>query len=99
MRGNDWGQGDTSILTCGYTETALCLDHGPWPSTGCYLAQDEPFHARQTRQYCTGNWADWDPKITTFPGLYLVGVAYARLLQLALHIWSTPTVSEVSNLP
>ena len=62
-------------------------------SPACNPAQDEPFHVRQTQQYCLGNWADWDPKITTFPGLYVAGVAYARLLQLAGPLWRGPHVS------
>lgn len=32
---------------------------------------DEPFHEKQTIAYCDGKWSEWDPKITTFPGLYL----------------------------
>jgi hypothetical protein len=32
--------------------------------------QDEPFHEKQTIAYCEGKWTEWDPKITTFPGLY-----------------------------
>jgi hypothetical protein len=63
----------------------------------CGFAQDEPFHVKQTRQYCAGNWADWDPKITTFPGLYVVAVAYARLLQLAASSWRAPHVSNSHN--
>lgn len=41
--------------------------------------QDEIFHVRQTQQYCRGDFAHWDPKITTFPGLYLLGSAFGRL--------------------
>ncbi|KAI7335530.1 hypothetical protein KC315_g3172 [Hortaea werneckii] len=33
---------------------------------------DEVFHVRQAQLYCAGNFHDWDPKITTPPGLYLV---------------------------
>ncbi|PRP80027.1 hypothetical protein PROFUN_12314 [Planoprotostelium fungivorum] len=43
---------------------------------------DEPFHVPQTQRYCSNN-LEWDPKITTFPGLYVVAVAYAKLLQLS----------------
>ena len=35
---------------------------------------DEPFHVKQTQEYCAGNWSVWDEKITTFPGLYLLAV-------------------------
>ena len=42
--------------------------------------QDEPFHVPQTQRYCKGNFLEWDAKITTFPGLYLLGAAWAKLL-------------------
>ncbi|CAK9094465.1 unnamed protein product [Durusdinium trenchii] len=32
---------------------------------------DEIFHIPQAQKYCQGQFAEWDPKITTFPGLYL----------------------------
>jgi alpha-1,2-glucosyltransferase len=31
--------------------------------------QDEPFHIPQAQAYCEGDYAKWDPKITTPPGL------------------------------
>ena len=37
------------------------------------VSQDEPFHIGQTQQYCRGKFKEWDPKITTFPGLYFFG--------------------------
>jgi alpha-1,2-glucosyltransferase len=37
----------------------------------------------QTQLYCAGRWREWDPKITTFPGLYLVGAALGRLAHAA----------------
>ncbi|KAL6762260.1 DIE2/ALG10 family-domain-containing protein [Haematococcus lacustris] len=53
---------------------ALVNRHVPLP----YM--DEPFHVPQTQQYCRGVWDAWDPKITTLPGLYLLGAAQARVL-------------------
>lgn len=41
--------------------------------------QDEPFHVPQTQRWCGGRWWEWDPKITTFPGLYFFGVAAGGL--------------------
>ncbi|KAJ9367550.1 CAZyme family GT59 [Paecilomyces variotii] len=32
---------------------------------------DEVFHVRQAQTYWAHNWTQWDPKITTPPGLYL----------------------------
>lgn len=42
---------------------------------------DEIFHLRQTHTYCQGLWREWDSKITTPPGLYILGVAYGRTLE------------------
>ena len=33
------------------------------------VRQDEPFHIPQAQAYCEGDYAKWDPKITTPPGL------------------------------
>ena len=40
--------------------------------------QDEIFHVPQTQKYCRGLFTEWDPKITTFPGLYVAGAALGR---------------------
>lgn len=50
-------------------------------------SQDEPFHIPQTQQYCSGDFQGWDPKITTFPGLYLLGTVWAHGLTLASRIF------------
>lgn len=31
--------------------------------------KDEIFHIRQAQTYCAGRWTQWDPKLTTPPGL------------------------------
>eukprot|EP00887_Chlorella_sp_A99_P002315 scaffold10.g2315.t1 len=36
---------------------------------------DEVFHVPQAQLYCAGQWREWHPKITTFPGLYVLGAA------------------------
>ena len=61
-----------SIIIC------LCVLCHTLPLLAC--AQDEVFHERQTRAYCAGHWGEWDPKITTLPGLYLMGAPFARTL-------------------
>ncbi|GBB95704.1 hypothetical protein RclHR1_00260009 [Rhizophagus clarus] len=33
---------------------------------------DEIFHISQAKQYCNGNYFDWNPKLTTPPGLYII---------------------------
>ena len=40
---------------------------------------DEIFHVPQTQAYCSGNWTQWDPKITTPPGLYILGASFATI--------------------
>ena len=42
--------------------------------------QDEWFHVPQTQRYCRGDYEHWDPKITTFPGLYLLGKFHASAM-------------------
>ncbi|XP_014474208.1 PREDICTED: putative Dol-P-Glc:Glc(2)Man(9)GlcNAc(2)-PP-Dol alpha-1,2-glucosyltransferase [Dinoponera quadriceps] len=36
---------------------------------------DEAFHIPQVLRYCAWNFTEWDPKITTLPGLYLITTA------------------------
>ncbi|KAI9014801.1 alpha-2-glucosyltransferase Alg10 [Gaertneriomyces semiglobifer] len=40
---------------------------------------DEVFHVGQAQQYCSGNFATWDPKITTPPGLYGTSYLFASI--------------------
>lgn len=35
---------------------------------------DEEFHLRQGLHYCHQRFSEWDPKITTFPGLYIASL-------------------------
>ena len=39
------------------------------PELTCAPPQDEIFHVPQTEKYCDGQWSDWDPALTTPPGL------------------------------
>lgn len=63
---------------------------------------DEIFHVPQSDRYCRGI-LDWDPKITTFPGLYLVSAPIARLLSPVFsslqlpHSCSTPWLYRIIN--
>jgi len=45
-----------------------------------------------TQQYCRGDFISWDPKITTFPGLYYLGTLYAWLSHLIFSWMSIPLV-------
>lgn len=40
---------------------------------------DEIFHVTQAQTYCDGNFTEWNDKITTLPGLYLLNSIPARL--------------------
>jgi len=57
--------------------------HAPPPLTPA-RAQDEVFHVPQTQRYCSGDWQAWDAKITTFPGTYWLGAAWAACLRPVL---------------
>lgn len=51
-----------------------------------HVYMDELFHVRQTVKYCQGHFDQWDPKITTPPGLYYLGWAYAQALKLPCNV-------------
>ncbi|WEJ93707.1 glucosyltransferase [Yamadazyma tenuis] len=57
---------------------------------------DEIFHLRQCETYCRYEFGVWDSKITTPPGLYLLGFGFAKLLS----VFSDPieTVCENHNI-
>ncbi|KAF6766103.1 glucosyltransferase [Ephemerocybe angulata] len=40
---------------------------------------DEPFHIPQAQAYCQGEYAKWDPKITTPPGLYIMSLLIKKV--------------------
>eukprot|EP00884_Botryococcus_braunii_P015446 jgi/Botrbrau1/2585/Bobra.145_1s0013.1 len=48
---------------------------------------DEVFHVPQTIRYCEADYGAWDPKITTFPGLYVFGAGLARGLHSLLELF------------
>ena len=41
---------------------------------------DEIFHVPQAQKYCNYKFDEWDPKITTLPGLYFISFACLRTL-------------------
>ncbi|MCJ1479367.1 glucosyltransferase [Lambiella insularis] len=57
---------------------------------------DEVFHIRQALTYWANNWGQWDPKITTPPGLYVASYAWLWLLQ-AFRVSST-LVTQLRSL-
>jgi hypothetical protein len=50
------------------------------------------------QQYCRGDFVTWDPKITTFPGIYYLGSAYAWASYLLLS-WAGASLVGVSCCP
>ncbi|KAJ7596752.1 glucosyltransferase [Mycena floridula] len=47
---------------------------------------DEPFHIPQAQAYCRGDFATWDPKLTTPPGLYLMSVLMKRIFMFKCNV-------------
>ncbi|KAK1783008.1 DIE2/ALG10 family-domain-containing protein [Copromyces sp. CBS 386.78] len=68
---------------------ALVNHYAPEP----YL--DEVFHIPQAQTYCGGRYQEWDDKITTPPGLYLLSVGWHKLMRLAE---CTPSSLRSNNL-
>ncbi|CEP63132.1 dolichyl-P-Glc:Glc(2)Man(9)GlcNAc(2)-PP-dolichol alpha-1,2- glucosyltransferase LALA0_S07e03092g [Lachancea lanzarotensis] len=79
------------LIICG-----LCF-HVLTTRTIPYLYIDEVFHVSQTIQYINGAWSSWDPKITTPPGLYVLGWFNYRVMR-ALTSWSTLAILRLTNL-
>eukprot|EP01102_Stenamoeba_stenopodia_P002557 TRINITY_DN12406_c0_g1_i1.p1 TRINITY_DN12406_c0_g1~~TRINITY_DN12406_c0_g1_i1.p1 ORF type:complete len:517 (-),score=65.02 TRINITY_DN12406_c0_g1_i1:16-1566(-) len=56
---------------------------------------DEIFHVPQAQKYCQLIFEDYDPMITTFPGLYLFALAYERVLSFVQYsLYLLRVVSE-----
>ena len=62
-----------------------------------YQFIDEKFHIGQTLTYIKGNWLEWDPKITTPPGLYIIGWLNYHLMRPIFKNWSTLTILRLVN--
>ncbi|KAJ6699601.1 ALPHA-12-GLUCOSYLTRANSFERASE ALG10 [Salix purpurea] len=61
---------------------------------------DEIFHIPQAQQYCKGNFASWDPMITTPPGLYYLSLAHvASLFPGMFFIRGGSLLSELCSTP
>ncbi|KAF9874698.1 alpha- glucosyltransferase alg10 [Colletotrichum karsti] len=41
---------------------------------------DEVFHIPQAQKFCQGRWTEWDDKITTPPGLYILSKYYLAMM-------------------
>ncbi|KAF8057743.1 ALG10 [Scenedesmus sp. PABB004] len=78
-----------AALTAALGVTLFVGAHVPEP----YM--DEPFHVPMAQRYCAGRLREWDPKVTTFPGLYVLGAAYAWASAAALG-WATGAGLELT---
>ncbi|CCD24564.1 dolichyl-P-Glc:Glc(2)Man(9)GlcNAc(2)-PP-dolichol alpha-1,2- glucosyltransferase NDAI_0D02500 [Naumovozyma dairenensis CBS 421] len=62
---------------------------------------DEKFHINQTLTYLNGHWTQWDPKITTPPGLYILGWLNYKIVHIIPFIkswFSDLTTLRLTNL-
>lgn len=58
---------------------------------------DEKFHVNQTIEYIVGHWTTWDPKITTPPGLYILGYSNYKILSKFSNI-NVRTALRLTNM-
>lgn len=62
-----------------------------------YQFIDEQFHVGQTLKYVGGDWSHWDPKITTPPGLYILGLINYKVTS-TFSSWTALTAFRLVNL-
>lgn len=64
---------------------------------------DEIFHIPQAQKYCHYKFRDWDPKITTLPGMYFVSIVGLRVLSFlrgqTLHALCSTAFLRFTNIP
>ena len=63
---------------------------------------DEIFHVPQVQKYCHYKFQDWDPKITTLPGIYLFSFLCLRALSYflgqELHLLCSTFLLRMTNV-
>ena len=63
---------------------------------------DEIFHVPQAQKYCHYKFQDWDPKITTLPGIYLFSFLCLRALSYflgqELHLLCSTFLLRMTNV-
>src|SRR5436190_18776919 len=59
---------------------------------------DEVFHVRQAQAYWAHRWQQWDPKITTPPGLYLSSYLIGVVRELISRRSVQPSASDMRSL-
>uniref|UniRef100_A0A8D0HN92 Dol-P-Glc:Glc(2)Man(9)GlcNAc(2)-PP-Dol alpha-1,2-glucosyltransferase n=1 Tax=Sphenodon punctatus TaxID=8508 RepID=A0A8D0HN92_SPHPU len=63
-------------LSCSFLLSCLLFSALSRQQRAPYM--DEAFHVPQAQAYCEGRFGQWDPMITTLPGLYLVSVGIVK---------------------
>ena len=53
------------------------------------LVVDEIFHVVQAKRYCAGRWDEWDDKITTLPGMYVMSASISLIAAALLRSSNT----------
>uniref|UniRef100_A0A182P720 Dol-P-Glc:Glc(2)Man(9)GlcNAc(2)-PP-Dol alpha-1,2-glucosyltransferase n=1 Tax=Anopheles epiroticus TaxID=199890 RepID=A0A182P720_9DIPT len=66
------------VCLLGYTTVSFVVFNKVYETSPQVI--DEEFHLRQGDHYCHGRFQVWDPKITTFPGLYVASSLVLRPL-------------------
>lgn len=59
---------------------------------------DEVFHVPQAQAYWAGNWTQWDPKLTTPPGLYVFSHAFNSLSKAISRKEPVQTTEDLRNV-
>lgn len=59
---------------------------------------DEVFHIPQAQAYWAGNWTQWDPKITTPPGLYVFSNAFNSISKIIARREPVQTTEDLRNV-
>ncbi|OAD74167.1 glycosyltransferase family 59 protein [Phycomyces blakesleeanus NRRL 1555(-)] len=59
---------------------------------------DEIFHVPQAQRYCMGDYASWDPKLTTPPGLYIISRGFSILSTAVGVDGCTPSALRMTNI-
>ena len=69
---------DNKILILFLWSFLLLILFSKYDNIDIYM--DEIFHIPQAQKFCNGNFIEWDSKITTFPGLYLLSFIINNVL-------------------
>ncbi|XP_043281544.1 putative Dol-P-Glc:Glc(2)Man(9)GlcNAc(2)-PP-Dol alpha-1,2-glucosyltransferase [Venturia canescens] len=79
-----WVYRPAIVITSIFTTTTLFVYLNN-VQTNFYI--DEEFHIGQTLRYCRGKFFEWDSKITTLPGLYVIASLFLAPVGLCKIFW------------